>query len=107
MSDTKIKVEISIDTWSKIKKMFEDGRASYEKLGINNVDEFVNYIIMNFANSSQQFDQLSDKMKSLMENIDIENLSFEDLFESIAKSSPKKDNNDNNNSNNNDNNKKS
>lgn len=87
--------------------MYEDGRASYEKLGINNVDEFINYVISNFASSSQQFDQLSDKMKSLMENIDIENLSFEDLFESIAKSSPKKDKNDDDNNNENNNNKKS
>ena len=38
-------------------------------------------------------------MKALMENIDIDNLSFEDLFKNIASSSPKKKD-DNNNSNN-------
>ncbi|WP_412031874.1 hypothetical protein [Malacoplasma muris] len=99
MSNTKIKIEISLETWTKVKKMFEEGRMSYEKLGINNVDEFVNYVIENFANSSKQFDQLSDSMKALMENIDIDNLSFEDLFKNIASSSPKKKD-DNNNSNN-------
>lgn len=97
MSDSKIKIEISLETWTKVKKMFEDSRVAYEKLGINNVDEFVNYIIDNFTNSSKQFDQLSDSMKSLMENIDIENLNFEDLFKNIAQASPKKNNNDNNN----------
>lgn len=100
MSDSKIKIEISLETWTKVKKMFEEGRMSYEKLGISNVDDFVNYVIENFANSSKQFDQLSDSMKALMENIDIENLSFEDLFKNIASSSPKKkDDSNNNNSN--------
>lgn len=97
MSDSKIKIEIKLETWTKVKKMFEESRMAYEKLGINNVDEFVNYIIDNFTNSSKQFDQLSDSMKSLMENIDIENLNFEDLFKNIAQSSPKKNKDDNNN----------
>lgn len=97
MSDSKIKIEIKLETWTKVKKMFEESRMAYEKLGINNVDEFVNYIIDNFTNSSKQFDQLSDSMKSLMENIDIENLNFEDLFKNIAQASPKKNKDDNNN----------
>ena len=50
MSNTKIKIEISLETWTKVKKMFEEGRMSYEKLGINNVDEFVNYVIENLIN---------------------------------------------------------
>lgn len=89
----KIKVEINQDVFDKIKQQFEQAKDAYSRLNINNVDEFISYILENFTNSSQQFEKLSDQMKQLMENVDMNNLSFEDLFKSIAESSLKKDQN--------------
>lgn len=87
----KIRVEINQDVYEKIKQQYEQAKEAYSKLNINSVDEFVSYILENFTNSSQQFEKLSDQMKQLMENVDMSNLSFEDLFKSIAQSSAKKD----------------
>lgn len=91
MSDTKIKIEISLTTWTKIKKLYESQKESYEKMNLTNIEEFIDYVLENFATSSQQFDKLSESLKPLMDNIDMENLSFEDLFKNIIKSSPKKE----------------
>lgn len=88
----KIKIEILSSTFNKIKEQFEAGIESYQKLGITNVDQFVSYILENFANSTSQFEKLSEQMKKMIENIDIENLSFEDIFKNIATSSQKKTN---------------
>lgn len=86
----KIKIEINVDTWTKAKKIFETNRDAYTKLDINTTDDFIDYIIDNFAKSSVQFEQLSDQMKNIMENVDIDNLNLEDLFKNIAKSAPAK-----------------
>lgn len=86
----KIKIEINVDTWTKAKKIFETNRDAYTKLDINTTDDFIDYIIDNFAKSSVQFEQLSDQMKNIMENVDIDNLNLEDLFKNIAKSAPTK-----------------
>lgn len=90
-ASNKIKIEISLDTWTKVKKMFENNREIYEKLKLGSVDDFINYILENFAKSSKEFEQLSDQMKSVVEKIDIDNIDFEDLFKNIAKSSKTKD----------------
>ncbi|MEG1821186.1 MAG: hypothetical protein RR201_02995, partial [Malacoplasma sp.] len=90
MSD-KIKIEISQKAYEKIKSQYELGIASYEKLGIKSVDEFISYVLENFANSTTEFEKLSDQMKSMIENIDIDKLNFEDIFKNIANLSPKKD----------------
>lgn len=90
-ASNKIKIEISLDTWTKVKKMFENNREIYEKLKLSSVDDFINYILENFAKSSKEFEQLSDQMKSVVEKIDIDNIDFEDLFKNIAKSSKTKD----------------
>lgn len=90
-ASNKIKIEISLDTWTKVKKMFENNREIYEKLKLGSVDDFINYILENFAKSSKEFEQLSDQMKSVVEKIDIDNIDFEDLFKNIAKSSKSKD----------------
>lgn len=86
----KIRVEISKEVYDKIKQQYEQAKDAYNKLNLNSVDDFITYILENFTNSSQQFEKLSDSMKQLMENVDMSNLSFEDLFKSIAQSSAKK-----------------
>lgn len=89
----KVRVEINQDVYEKIKQQYEQAKDAYSKLNINSVDDFISYVLENFTNSSQQFEKLSDQMKQLMENVDMSNLSFEDLFKSIAQSSIKKDQN--------------
>ncbi|BAC44229.1 hypothetical protein D8X55_00840 [Malacoplasma penetrans] len=89
----KIKIEISLATFDKIKKIYEQSKDIYEKMNLSSVDDFITYILENFSNSSIQFDKLNDQMKSLMENINLDNLNFEDLFKSIAKTSMQKDEN--------------
>lgn len=86
----KIKIEINQSTYDKIKKIYESAKDAYEKMNLNNVDDFISYILENFSSSSIQFEKLNDQMKSLMENINIEDLSFEDLFKNIAKTSMQK-----------------
>lgn len=86
----KIKIEINQGTYDKIKKIYDSAKDAYEKMNLNNVDDFITYILENFSSSSIQFDKLNDQMKSLMENINIEDLSFEDLFKNIAKTSLQK-----------------
>lgn len=86
----KVKIEVSKEVYEKIKQQYEQSKDAYIKLNLNSVDDFISYILENFTNSSQQFEKLSDQMKQLMENVDMSNLSFEDLFKSIAQSSAKK-----------------
>ena len=87
----KIKIEINLNTYEKIKKIYEQSKEAYQKMNLVSIDDFVTYILENFSNSSVQFDKLNDQMKSLMENINLDNLNFEDLFKSIAKTSMQKD----------------
>ena len=96
MSDTKIKIEISLATWTEIKKIYESQRDVYEKMNLFSVDEFINYILENFATGSERFSQMSETLKPLIDSIDMDNLSYEDLFKNIIKSSPKKENQENN-----------
>lgn len=88
----KIKIEINLNTYEKIKKIYEQSKDAYEKMNLLNIDDFITYILENFSNSSVQFDKLNDQMKSLMENINLDNLNFEDLFKNIAKTSMQKNN---------------
>ncbi|EGZ30961.1 hypothetical protein [Malacoplasma iowae] len=96
MSDTKIKIEISLETWTNIKKIYESQRDSYEKMNIFSVDEFINYVLENFATGSERFSQMSETLKPLIDSIDMDNLSYEELFKNIIKSSPKKENEEKN-----------
>lgn len=87
----KVKIEVNLETFNKLKNIFEQSKDVYQKMNLNTIDDFVTYILENFSNSSIQFDKLNDQMKSLMENINLDNLDFEDLFKNIAKTSLKKD----------------
>ncbi len=86
----KIKVEINQSTYTKIKNVYEKSRDIYEKMNLFSVDDFVAYILENFSTSSDQFEKLNDQMKGLMENINLEDFSFEDLFKNIAKTNAEK-----------------
>lgn len=86
----KIKVEISKKAYDKIKSQYDLGLAAYEKLGIANIEDFMSYVLENFANSTTEFEKLSEQMKGMIENIDIDKLNFEDIFKNIANFSPKK-----------------
>lgn len=87
----KVKIEINLDTFNKLKNIFDQSKEIYEKMNLGTIDDFVTYILENFSNSSIQFDKLNDQMKSIMENINLDNLDFEDLFKNIAKTSLKKE----------------
>lgn len=87
----KIKLEISKKAYEKIKSQYDLGFAAYEKIGITNIEDFISYVLENFANSTTEFEKLSEQMKGMIENIDIEKLNFEDIFKNIANFSPKKE----------------
>lgn len=99
----KVKIEINQSTYDKIKQVYDHAKDAYQKMNLNSVDDFIGYILENFSSSSAQFEKLNDQMKMLMENINLEDFSFEDLFKNIAKTSlqknDKKLDNMNNNSN--------
>lgn len=86
----KIKIEVSKKAYDKIKSQYNLGFAAYEKLGILNIEDFISYVLENFANSTTEFEKLSEQMKGMIENIDIDKLNFEDIFKNIANFSPKK-----------------
>lgn len=86
----KVKVEINQSTYDKIKQVYEQAKDAYQKMNLNSVDEFITYVLENFSTSSAQFEKLNDQMKNLMENINLDDFSFEDLFKNIAKTSLQK-----------------
>lgn len=86
----KIKIEINAATYDKLKRIYEKSTDIYLKMNINDVDSFITYILENFCTSSDQFDKLNDQMKGLMDNVNLEDFSFEDLFKNIAKTNANK-----------------
>ncbi|MCF0217643.1 MAG: hypothetical protein HUJ42_01200 [Malacoplasma sp.] len=91
MSNEKTKIEINTKTFEKIEKIFNQSKGVYTELKLASVEDFITYILENFSNSSVQFEKLNDQMKNLMENVNLENLNFEDLFKNIVKSTQNKD----------------
>lgn len=86
----KIKIEINQSTFEKIKNVYEKSKDVYTRMNLNTVEEFITYILENFSTSSDQFEKLNDQMKGLMENINLDDFSFEDLFKNIAKTNAQK-----------------
>lgn len=100
MSIEKKTVRIDEDLFKELEKRFKEEENSLGLINIKNTDEFIEYILKNFSNSSKQFEGLTEEQKQALNNVDINNLNISDLFEQIGKISKKeKPGNDNNNNN--------
>lgn len=82
-----MKIAIDQKTYDRIAEIYNESKETYQKMNINSLDAFIGYILENFCNSSQQFKHLNDKMKDWIQNIDLSNLNYDELFKNIIKTS--------------------
>jgi len=94
-------VSISKELFDDLEKKFKDEEMSLGLINIKDTDEFIEYILKNFSNSSKQFEGLSEEQKQTLNNVDISKINITDLFEQISRSGKKESNNEDNNNNNN------
>lgn len=94
-------IKIGLELFQELEKRFKEEEMSLGLINIKNTDEFIEYILKNFSNSSKQFEGLSDEQKQVLNNVDISKINIADLFDQISRTGKKEPNNNNNNNTNN------
>ncbi|MGL5630683.1 MAG: hypothetical protein ACRDCG_02845 [Mycoplasmoidaceae bacterium] len=104
MSKNKISIEISEDLFKDLEKKYKAEENSLKLINIWSTDNFIEYILKNFSNSSKQFEGLSNEQKEALNNIDISKIDMTELFNQMTempsiKNQKKNNNNEENNGN--------
>ena len=82
----KIKIEISKSLYDSLLDRYEKEKLSLVAINVNDVQEFIEYILKNFDASSKQFENLTDQQKNAFSNMDINNIDLNDLVKTLADS---------------------
>ncbi|MGL5246503.1 MAG: hypothetical protein ACRC8C_02975 [Mycoplasmoidaceae bacterium] len=82
----KIKIEISKELYESLLDRYEKEKLSLVAINVNNVEEFIEYVLKNFDASSKQFENLSDNQKNAFSNMDLSNLDLNDLVKKLTDS---------------------
>lgn len=82
----KIKVEISKNLYESLLDRYEKEKLSLVAININDVEEFIEYVLKNFDASSKQFENLTDHQKNAFSNIDLNNIDLNDLVKKLTDS---------------------
>ncbi|MGL5640610.1 MAG: hypothetical protein ACRDCD_03090 [Mycoplasmoidaceae bacterium] len=82
----KIKIEISKDLYDSLLNRYEKEKLSLVAINVNNVEEFIEYVLKNFDASSKQFENLSENQKNAFSNMDLSNIDLNDLVKKLTES---------------------
>ncbi|MGL5591143.1 MAG: hypothetical protein ACRDCF_00165 [Mycoplasmoidaceae bacterium] len=82
----KIKIEISKDLYESLLDRYEKEKLSLVAINVNNVEEFIEYVLKNFDASSKQFENLSENQKNAFSNMDLSNIDLNDLVKKLTES---------------------
>ena len=64
----KIKIEINKSLYDSLLDRYEKEKLSLVAINVNDVQEFIEYILKNFDASSKQFENLTDQQKNAFSN---------------------------------------
>lgn len=87
----KVTIQINKETYQSLSEKFESQKLQFVSINVNNVEEFINYILNNFVVNAKEFDQLGEQQKEILEKININDLDVNSLLKMITNSLDDKD----------------